>query len=155
MAPPNSFAMLKDLAEKRRDACTLRLGKALAATQESKARLQLLLDYRTDYQGRLERAAHGGIKGEQLRNYQSFLANLERAVEQQTNTVAVLEEDVLRVRGEIAIEQRQIDSYAVLLRRRKKTEAQRETRNQQTLHDEFASHSVIRLASQRDRGGDD
>jgi flagellar FliJ protein len=147
--------MLKDLAEKRRDACTLRLGKVLAATQEAKARLQLLLDYRTDYQGRLERAAHSGIKGEQLRNYQSFLANLERAVEQQTNTVAVLEEDVLRVRGEIAAEQRQIESYAVLLRRRAKTQATRETRSQQALQDEFASNSVIRLASQRDRGGDD
>ena len=152
MAPNNSFALLQQLAEKRRDAGTRKLGAALAQTREADGRLKLLVDYRADY-GRLERAVRGGIKGEGLRNYQSFLGNLERAIEQQLRTLAGLQDEVCRLRAEIADEQRQIESYAVLLRRRSRSESQREGRRAQALQDELATHSVIRL-SRRD-GGDD
>jgi flagellar FliJ protein len=154
MAPKNSFAMLQQLAEQRRDGWTRKLGTCLAQAQESKNRLQLLVDYRVDYQGRLERAVRGGIKGEGLRNYQSFLANLERAIEQQSRTLAGLQDEVLRLRAEIANEQRQIESYVVLQRRRARSENQRENRRQQSLQDEIATNSVIRLNAHRD-GGDD
>ena len=153
MAPNNSFALLQQLAEKRRDAGTRKLGAALAQTREADGRLKLLVDYRADYQGRLERAVRGGIKGEGLRNYQSFLGNLERAIEQQSRTLAGLQDEVCRLRAEITDEQRQIESYAVLLRRRSRSESQREGRRAQALQDELATHSVIRL-SRRD-GGDD
>ncbi|MBK7743951.1 MAG: flagellar export protein FliJ [Betaproteobacteria bacterium] len=153
MAPNQSFLMLQQLAEQRRDSWTRKLGVALAQTQESRDRLQLLVDYRNDYQGRLERAARGGIAGEGLRNYQAFLANLERAIEQQARTLADLQADVSRLRAEIANEQRQIESYLVLQRRRARTETQREHRRQQSQQDEFATNSVIRLT--RRGGGDD
>jgi flagellar FliJ protein len=153
VAPNNSFALLQELAEKRRDAGTRKLGAALAQTREADGRLKLLVDYRVDYQGRLERAARGGIKGEGLRNYQSFLANLERAIEQQSRTLAGLQDEVCRLRTEIAHEQRQIESYAVLLRRRSRSESQREGRRAQALQDELATHSVIRLS--RGDGGND
>ena len=154
MTTSNSVAMLKELAEQRRDACTRRLGKALAEQNEASTRLQLLLDYRTDYQGRLERASRDGIRGEGLRNYQTFLANLERAVEQQTDIVATVQETVLRIRADIANEQRQIESYAVLLKRRAHAATQKENRRQQALQDEFALNSVIRLTRERNGGND-
>jgi flagellar FliJ protein len=144
---------LQELAEKRRDAGTRKLGAALAQTREAESRLKLLIDYRVDYQGRLERAARGGIRGEGLRNYQSFLANLERAIEQQSRTLGGFQDDVRRLRTEIAHEQRQIESYAVLLRRRARSESERENRRAQALQDELATHSVIRLA--RGEGGND
>jgi flagellar protein FliJ len=152
MTKSNSFAMLKELAEQRRDACTRRLGKALAEQSEASTRLRLLLDYRTDYQGRLERASRDGIKGEGLRNYQNFLANLERAVEQQSDIVATIEETVLRIRADLASEQRQIESYAVLLKRRANAAAEKENRRQQAMQDEFALNSVIRLERERNGG---
>ena len=77
MTETSSFAMLQQLAEQRRDDLTRALGTLLAQLDEAKNRLQLLVDYRNDYQGRLERAVRGGIQGEGLRNYRSFLANLE------------------------------------------------------------------------------
>ena len=118
MPPGNSFALLQQLAEQRRDNGTRKLGAALARFREANDRLQLLIDYRSDYQARLGRAARDGIQGAGLRNYQSFLANLERAIEQQSRTVADLADEVERLRAEIAHEQRQVESFTVLLRRR-------------------------------------
>ena len=153
MTPANSFAMLKHLAEQRRDEWTRKLGAALARARAAEERLHLLVDYRRDYQGRLERAGRDGIKGAGLRNYQSFLANLELAIEQQAQTVDGIAAEVTQLREHIAVEQRQVESFAVLLRRRARAEQQRENRRAQSLQDELATNSVMRLA--RRDGGDD
>ena len=153
MTPANSFAMLKHLAEQRRDEWTRKLGAALARARAAEERLHLLVDYRRDYQGRLERAGRDGIKGAGLRNYQSFLANLELAIEQQAQTVDGITAEVTQLREHIAVEQRQVESFAVLLRRRARAEQQRENRRAQSLQDELATNSVMRLA--RRDGGDD
>jgi len=153
MPPGNSFALLQQLAEQRRDNGTRKLGITLARFREANDRLQLLIDYRSDYQARLGRAARDGIQGAGLRNYQSFLANLERAIEQQSRTVADLADEVERLRAEIAHEQRQVESFSVLLRRRARAENQRENRRAQSLQDELATNSVMRLS--RREGGDD
>jgi len=153
MPPANSFAMLRQLAEQRRDDWTRKLGAALARAREADERLRLLVDYRREYQGRLERAARDGIKGAGLRNYQSFLANLEQAILQQSRTVDGLADEVAQLRERIALEQRQVESFSVLLRRRARAEHQRENRRAQSLQDELATNSVMRLA--RRDGGDD
>jgi flagellar FliJ protein len=153
MPPANSFAMLRQLAEQRRDDWTRKLGAALARAREADERLRLLVDYRRDYQGRLERNARDGIKGAGLRNYQSFLANLEQAIEEQSRTVDGFAADVAQLRDRVAIEQRQVESFSVLLRRRAHAEHQRENRRAQSLQDELATNSVMRLA--RRDGGDD
>jgi flagellar FliJ protein len=155
MAKPDSFAMLQQLAEQRRDGWTRRLGTLLAQIDEARGRLQLLVDYRSDYQGRLERAARGGIRGEGLRNYQSFLANLETAIEQQTTVMGGLARQEQQLRGAIAGEQRQIESFVVLQRRRARVENVRENRRAQAQQDEFAINSVMRVAANRERGGAD
>jgi len=153
MPPANSFAMLQQLAEQRRDEWTRKLGAALARAGAADERLRLLVDYRRDYQGRLERAARDGIKGAGLRNYQSFLANLEKAIDQQSRIVDGLAAEVRELREHIALEQRQVESFTVLLRRRARAEHQRENRRAQSLQDELATNSVMRLA--RRDGGDD
>lgn len=153
MKPNNSFALLQQLAEKRRDASMRKLGVALAQAQDADARLKLLVGYRIEYEGRLDRAQRGGIGGEGLRNYRTFIGNLERAIEQQSHALAGLRTEVLRLRDEIANEQRQIESYAVLLRRRARSEHERENRRSQALQDELATNSVIRRS--RRYGGAD
>ena len=155
MGEISSFVMLQQLAEQRRDDWTRELGTLLAQLDEAKNRLQLLVDYRTDYQGRLERAARGGIRGEGLRNYQSFLANLELAIEQQTTVLAGLQQQEGKIRLAIANEQRQVESFGVLQKRRDKLTLARENRRTQAQTDEFAQNSVIRLAAKRDGQGDD
>jgi flagellar FliJ protein len=155
MTQTSSFAMLQQLAEQRRDDWTRALGTLLAQLDEAKNRLQLLVDYRNDYQGRLERAVRGGIQGEGLRNYQSFLANLEVAIEQQTSVLGGLRQQETKVRRAIANEQRQVESFSVLQKRRANAETVRENRRTQAQQDEFAMNSVIRLAAKRDGQGDD
>ena len=86
-----------------------------------------------------------GIQGEGLRNFQSFLANLERAIEQQTDTMASLQEQIYEVQAEVAAEQRKIDSYQVLDERRISAEYDRDRRRQQVLQDEIATRSRPKL----------
>ncbi len=61
--------------------------------------------------------------------------------------------EVDQLREHIAQEQRQVESFTVLLRRRARAELQRENRRAQSLQDELATNSVMRLA--RRDGGDD
>jgi len=140
-----NWNLLLHLAHQRRDAAAKRLGVLLTQGKDAQQKLQMLLDYRLDYQGRLESAARMGIQGEGLRNFQSFLANLERAIEQQTDTMASLQEQIYEEQAEVAAEQRKIDSYQVLDERRISAENDRDRRRQQVLQDELGTRSRPKL----------
>src|SRR5689334_13691014 len=93
MQDTDSWMRLKQVAEQRRDVKARELGRLVGERKQMQAKLDLLVQYRGEYQARLADAARTGIRGEGLLNYQRFLANLERAIEQQTQAMASLDEN--------------------------------------------------------------
>lgn len=150
MMADTAWNRLKQLAEQKRDDHARRLGRFIGERNEAHDKLKLLLEYRRDYLTRLDDAAHAGIDGEGLRNFRTFLAQLERAIEQQTDTMTEAQQRVQAAQIAWRDESRRVDSYQTLDERRAKASACAEARKAQKVTDEFAARARLSFY-----GGDD
>ena len=132
---------LKDVAAKRRDAQAQRLGTLTRERDEAARRLELLLGYRADYQARLANASRTGIDPGQLRNYQAFLAQLERAIAQQTELVGAAERSVHGAKAQWTSEHQRVESFQALDDRHTSGIARSDQRRAQKLTDEWSSRN--------------
>lgn len=140
MSPPSKpWQRLKDLAENRRDASGRSLAAATAQRDGAQTRLSMLLDYRREYESRLERASEEGIDAERLRNYRRFLAQLDQAIEQQSSQAADAQTTVDSAREAWQGLHREVQSYDALKQRAAQAQAQRERRVEQKQLDEHVA----------------
>jgi flagellar FliJ protein len=146
----SGFDRLKQLALQRRDARAQQLGTLVGEHTEAQAKLALLYDYRRDYQNRLDQATRAGIDGERLRNFRSFLQQLDRAIAQQAEVTAEIWQRLKVVQQQWIEDQRRVDSYQALDERRADASARRDQRHGQKLQDEFAARMRVGVF-----GGDD
>jgi flagellar FliJ protein len=133
---------LKELAEKKRDAHAQRLGALTRERDEAKQRLAMLVTYRSEYQSRLAEASTQGIDLTRLRNYQAFLAQLERAIAQQADIVAQAERSVDGAKAQWTSERQRVESFNALDERHGNGVARSEQRRAQKLADEWATRNV-------------
>ncbi len=73
---------LLELSQLRLDEATRRLGELISGLQEAQQRLELLTQYRAEYQARFVTAAQGGLSPREWDNYRAFLQKLDDAVAQ-------------------------------------------------------------------------
>lgn len=71
---------LLDLAQTRTDDAARRLGELIAGESESQHKLELLENYRAEYQNRFTEAARNGIGPDAWRNYSTFITRLDEAI---------------------------------------------------------------------------
>ena len=148
--PQTDWNQLRELACERRDTLGHRLAEAATVRDAARQKLEMLLDYRRDYDDRLARSTNDGIDAEKLRSYRTFLANLERAIEQQTQTLAVAQERVTEVQALWQGEQRRVDSFRILDQRQQTEMARTAGRIEQKLTDEFAIRGLAAAAGVAD-----
>jgi flagellar FliJ protein len=144
------WSRLKALAEDRRDAVSARLAEAVTQRDTARQKLEMLVDYRREYDNRLAQSATGGIDTLKLRSYRQFLTNLQRAIEQQTELLVQAQQRVAQVQAQWRDEQRQVDSFRILDERRAMEATRASDRREQKLIDEFAARQPVPVA-----GGDD
>ena len=132
---------LKDLAAKRRDAQAQRLGTLTREHDEAKKRLEMLLGYRADYEARLANASRGGIDTNELRNYQAFLAQLTRAIAQQSDIVGTADRNVRGAKAQWTSEHQRVESFQALDHRHANGVAREEQRRAQKLTDEWSARN--------------
>jgi flagellar FliJ protein len=135
-SPP--WKRLTEVAEKRRDAHAQRLGALTRQRDDAQRQLDLLLSYRADYETRLAQASSQGIELTVLRNYQSFLAQLERAIAQQTEIVGQAERNMNGAKAQWCSEHQRVESFQTLDERHLENAARNEQRRDQKLTDEWA-----------------
>lgn len=150
MTTLTDWTQLRALAEERRDRCAMQLADVARRAQDARRKLDLLTEYRREYLQRMGSASRSGIHGDGLRNYRSFLANLDRAIEQQGETVAGIERERMQAQDAWRAEQRAVHSYDVLQARQALDANRRETRAQQKQQDEFAARALPRFLSGAD-----
>jgi flagellar FliJ protein len=141
--PP--WERLKEVAERNRDACGQHLRDAASKRDAAKQKLETLVGYRRDYERRLAAMKNGGIGGDALRNYHAFLAQLERAIEQQSDLLVDAERDVHNATVLYAAERRRVRSSDLLDDRQAHTQRKAERRREQRQNDEWASR--LRLSA--------
>ena len=109
----------------------------------------MLLGYRADYEARLADASRGGIDPNELRNYQAFLAQLTRAIAQQTDIVGAADRNVRGAKAQWTSEHQRVESFQALDQRHVNGAAREEQRRAQKLTDEWASRNGSSAESDR------
>jgi flagellar FliJ protein len=144
MTRPFTLQPLLELMQTRSDEATRRLGQLIAAEHNEKNRLQMLQQYREDYNQRFIASSQQGLSPLALRNFQDFLYRIDEAIAQQTEAVAASERHTAAGQNAWREQHRKLKAIDALAERHQEQERYRENRLDQKQQDEFASNKFRR-----------
>ncbi|CAB1370522.1 flagellar export protein FliJ [Denitratisoma oestradiolicum] len=130
---------LLDLSQMRLDETTRRLGELIAGEQEAAQRLEMLIQYRAEYNGRFIEAAQNGLGRDQWRNFQSFLDRLDTAIDQARDAVSLSQQRTAAGQQEWLSKRGQVKAYDTLAERHEDRQRHAEHRQDQKAQDEHAA----------------
>ena len=113
----SSLKLLLELAQQQTDSSAKKLGKLSFQQQEAEKKLNLLLQYRHNYQSHLQNSIAQGIDHMEWLNFIAFMNKLDAAINEQRQ--AVLHAQNKRIAGgnEFLSHQRKLKSYDTLSQR--------------------------------------
>lgn len=117
MLKPFSLQPLMNLAQHQNDSAIRNLGQLNKQQQSAQQKLDTLLEYRKDYQTRLQEATLSGMNPADLRNFQQFINKLDEAIGQQLKAVELSKASTQVGRGEFDTTQRKLKSFDTLQQR--------------------------------------
>jgi flagellar FliJ protein len=136
MAKSFPLQQLLNLAQSKNEEATRRLGQLNKQQNDTQAQLDMLYQYRREYQVRLQSASQDGMNPALLRNFQEFIYKLDVAIEQQTKIVEQSKISTQKGLNEFANAQRKLKSYDTLQQRHFEIQVRTETRLEQRAMDE-------------------
>lgn len=139
MATSSALDTLIELATTETDEAAKRLGQAVRACEDTEQKLALLLQYRDDYQARLQLGMAAGLSAMAYRNFQLFLDKLDSAIAGQQKIVDDARQRMQNERGAWQNSERKRMSYGTLAERAEKTELDKQNKREQKLMDEYAT----------------
>lgn len=148
MAKKFSLQPLVHLAQQQNDAAIRKFGQLNQQQQAAQAKLDTLLQYRKDYQARLQQAEQNGMNQAELRNFQNFILRLDEAVVQQRNKNEQALSMVQIGRNELQEAQRKMKSFDTLKKRHIENEMKLAAKLEQRQQDEHTGRiSAIKVAA--------
>lgn len=105
------------LTQHQNESATRKLGQLNQAQQSAQQKLDTLMEYRKDYQNRLQEATQNGMDPAQLRNFQHFINKLDEAINQQRKVVEQSKISTQIGRTEFDTTQRKLKSFDALQQR--------------------------------------
>jgi flagellar FliJ protein len=144
MAKPSSMQILIELAQSRTDDAARRLGALNTQRSELENQLQLLIQYRDEYCRRYEDSVKSGISVTDCRNFQDFLAKLDKAIGQQQQALMHAQTGLEAGQQAWHSARRTLKSYDTLSQRQVRAERQHEAKREQKQTDEYASKPLPR-----------
>lgn len=151
MANVESMQMLRDLAKRKSDKAVEDLGRLRRQHQDAEERLRQLEQYRDEYRQKLQDALSTGVSSSQWRDFQQFLASLDRAIEQQQSQIG---EQRSRVDGGMSrwqSETRKLNAFETLHARGMHERSSRQAKDEQRQSDEMAAQLRRRQQHETDR----
>lgn len=112
-----SLQPLMYLAQHQNDTATRKLGQLNRQQQSAQQKLDTLLEYRKDYQTRLQETTQSGMNPADLRNFQQFINKLDEAISQQLKAVEQSKVSTQVGRGEFDTTRRKLKSFDTLQQR--------------------------------------
>ena len=139
MSEPFSLKPLLDLTHTRMSDAARRLGELIASEQEGARKLEMLWNYRAEYEARFEEAARNGISPDAWRNYSAFIGRIDEAIAVQTANVD--RSRCLTVAGQNAwmTQRNKAKAFDTLQKRYETGEARKVARQEQHQSDEHAA----------------
>lgn len=136
MSKAFSLQPLLHLAQKKNDTAIRKLGQLNHNQQAAQSKLEMLQQYRKDYQGKMKDAELNGMELQDLRNFQDFIYRLDDAIAQQNEAVSRALIFVQNGQLEVLETQRRIKSFDTLAQRHQQTERKLEEKIEQKMQDE-------------------
>jgi flagellar protein FliJ len=133
------LTMLMDLARNKTEEATRRLGRLQSAQIDANKKLELLLQYRQEYQETLHAQMREGVASAWLRNFQHFIATLDDAIEKQRAVISQADAKLATGRSDWQQSKRRQNSFDTLADRVRRQEVQATDKREQRNHDEYAS----------------
>lgn len=139
MAKPSPLDTLIEIAVRETDEAAKRLGQAIREQEDAVNKLNLLSQYRDDYDDRLKQQAAHGVGIAQYANFMAFLAKLDSAVDGQQTVIQDAQRKVELAKLEWQKCEKKRLSYQTLDDRNKELQQKKEAKREQKQSDEFAS----------------
>lgn len=138
MAQPFRLRPVLELAQRRLESATTQLQSLAVKREEAQARLDQLRSFLDTYRSDYQSAMTAGVDLVRLRDFQAFLAKLDKAIELQSAEVARCQAAwEAEHRNWMTLRTRE-QAFTVLEQRHDAQELQREGRREQRQQDEFA-----------------
>nr|WP_274611299.1 flagellar export protein FliJ [Pseudomonas lalucatii] len=126
------------MAERAEREAAVLLGRAQGQLRQAEVKLGELERYRGDYQQQWISEGQRGVSGQWLMNYQRFLAQLESAIGQQSQSVAWHRANLDKLRDTWQQRYARLEGLRKLVQRYREEARQIEDRREQKLLDELA-----------------
>ena len=152
MAKPFTLQPLMNLAQHQNDTATRKLGQLNQQQQSAQQKLDVLLEYRKDYQTRWQETTRNGMSLVDLRNFQQFMNKLDGAIIDQTRMVDQSKLSTQHGRSEFDVTQRKLKSFDTLQQRHIETQNKIADKSEQKALDEhtgiLSSHRITNSEDQ-------
>lgn len=139
MATSSTLDTLIELATVATDNAARRLGAALSASRDAEQRLEMLQEYRSEYNARFQASMANGVSASAYRNFQLFLGKLDQAIAGQQQIVQQSQRRIGHERGAWQDSERKRKSYDLLATRAEEKEQKKEVKRDQRAMDEHAA----------------
>ena len=136
MAKTFTLQPLLHLAKQKNETATKKLGQLNRSEQSAISKLDMLKQYRKDYQGKMQQAEQDGMGLHDLCNFRDFIYRLDDAITQQNAVVIQAQNSVQSGLGTLSDTQRRMKSYDTLAQRHVESEKKIETKREQQIMDE-------------------
>ena len=135
---PKAFALqpLRQLSQQKNDAATRQLGLLNRNQLAAQNKLEMLQQYRKDYQQKMQQAERDGMDLQELCNYRDFIYRLDDAITQQNAVLAQAKHSVQQGLAALSDAKRRMKSYDTLAQRHLDTEKKKEAKIEQAIQDE-------------------
>jgi flagellar FliJ protein len=140
--------VVMELTRRQADEAAAALNGLRQKERAAQQTLDMLEACRSDYHARFARTSQDGLRNEQWRNYHEFIAKLNAAITQQTETLSQCR---LQVQAGLTHWQEcrvKLKSFDVLLERHQRGELQLESKREQREQDEQSSATHARNRNQ-------
>ena len=139
----NAFTLktLLDLAQDKSDAAATRLGRLNVQAQSAEQKLQLLIEYRREYEHNFQELSKTGVDQAKWLNFRAFMVKLDTAISEQEKTVSNSQNRVQLGRTDWHAEQHKLKTYDTLSQRHRAAEIKRASKIEQREQDEQSSKS--------------
>lgn len=128
-----------DLSQLRLDEATRKLGQLISGQQEATQRLELILQYREEYQTKFLATAQNGIGLDAWQNYRAFLERLDAAVLQAREMVVASERKTAAGQQEWLSKRGRVKAFDTLAQRHQTRVVHAENRQEQKHLDEHSA----------------
>jgi flagellar FliJ protein len=147
-AQRQQLQVMVDLAQEQVDAAQKKLAHCLAHQRQQHDKLQLLEQYRGEYEQQMMTLLQGGAQIHQLHSRTQFMQKIEQAVVQQTQATQLAAQQVAHAQTLLNAAVKRQQGFLTLQKKRQLEWQAKENKREQRDNDEYAQRSYARQQAQ-------